>query len=1808
MIFGAMLSFTACRYGMVAQEKSLGLLEFPDGASSDFGEVVKGASAELNLSLKNRRSGSAKQVEASFATGSLFTFKGGTYPGTGGTCGTTIAPNETCSLVVTFSPTDLGIFSDSLTLQYFDGEETISLSHAFSGTTTASGNLAFSVGSYDFGNTAVGGSGQKTITISNNGEAQATSISANALSAPFSFLGGTYPGTGGDCAATLDGGDTCTIVLAFSPAVQGAASTTLVITYTNGANPDSVSLPLSGTGGTGDLTISDGPTYAFGSQYVGISVDKIFTLTNTGTAPLASLGAGSPAMGAPFEFKGGAFPGTGGTCSTSLAASATCTVVVTYSPISSGAHSATLAISFSNGASTQTRSITMTGNASTVALLTLSDGPTYDFGSKYIGQMFEKTFTVVNSGETTATAMAEGTPALSAPFDFKGGTYPGTGGTCGVSLAAGLSCTIVITFAPATSAVVTDTIRLTYHNGNATQTASRDVTGTASATALIVFAATPLYDFGTQALSSTTSASLTVSNGGGVTATSLSASALSAPFTFKNLVYPGTGGTCGTSLASGASCTIVVEYAPSVEVTSSATVTLSYHDGSSNQSASLSLSGTGGLGHLTISDGATYSFGTPAVNSVNEKAFTISSDGEIGVSAMVEGTPALSAPYSFKGGSYPGTGGTCGTSLAALASCSVVITYSPTVIGVSNATIRVNYQDGQALQTATRALSATALTEAALTISNGAQYDYGSVYVTQASDHTFTLTNSGASTATGLADGGSSIAAPYSYKDGSFPGSGGTCGATLNGGASCTFVVTFTPTAKGTFNDTISLQYDTGAQVTTASRNITATGLILPTITISESPSYDFGSVYKSSSATKTFTLSNSGDTLASSLGQGVALAAPFSYVGGTYPGTGGTCGVSLASGASCTIVVRFLPAATGVFSDTISISYHNTIATQTATRAISGTGVLAVLSFSGSPTFQFGSQAVSGTTTASITVTNTGGGNATAFSSAAPALASPFSFSGGGFPGTGGTCAATLSAGSSCTLVFDFSPIVTGAANDTVFFTYHDGEATQNASFDMQGTGVNALLTISDGATYAFGTVYVSSSAEKIFTVTSTGSGSASSIVEGVPALSAPFSFKGGAYPGTGGTCSSSLNAGTNCTIVVSFSPTSSADFSATIKLSYSDGVTTTSATRPVTGSGAGVASLIISDGVTYSFGTTYANSSVDKTFSLTNSGGATATSMSGSSFATGYAYKGGSYPGTGGTCATTLLPAASCTVVVTFTPPSAGTFLGNLIVSYQDGQQSTTAIRPLTGVGVVPAVLTISDGPTYSYGNVGVGDSKDKTFTVSNSGPISGTALTVGLPALGSEFQFKGGSFPGTGGSCSATLAASASCTIVVTFQPTSSATHNDTVTLSYFDGVATVSASRNVTGIGPVGGTLDTSFDSDGYLNTAVGSQNDFGRAIAVQSDGKIIVVGYSVNGSSIDQIALTRYLSDGTLDTSFDTDGKVTTAIGSLGSLAYSVAIQTDGKILVAGYTNQGGGDLDFVVVRYLSNGSLDTTFSTDGIQTTSFGSGDDKAHGIAIQNDGKIIVAGYSYQGGTADYDIAALRYDSSGNLDTTFGGGDGLVLIDLGNEDRSYAVALQSDGKVVLGGTSFVSGTDSLFCLARLTSVGDLDTTFNTTGYLTTDLGGSDDRAFSVAIQSDGKVVAGGYTHVSGNDYDFAVVRVGSDGTLDSGFGGGDGVSVLTPGSGDDRAQTVLVQSNGKIVVAGYQDGEGSDSQLFLSRLNSDGSTDATFGTSGSTATNPSGGMDKIYAIALDSALSLVAAGEMSNGTNSDFALAKYWP
>jgi uncharacterized delta-60 repeat protein len=345
----------------------------------------------------------------------------------------------------------------------------------------------------------------------------------------------------------------------------------------------------------------------------------------------------------------------------------------------------------------------------------------------------------------------------------------------------------------------------------------------------------------------------------------------------------------------------------------------------------------------------------------------------------------------------------------------------------------------------------------------------------------------------------------------------------------------------------------------------------------------------------------------------------------------------------------------------------------------------------------------------------------------------------------------------------------------------------------------------------------------------------------------------------------------------------------------------------------------------------------------------------------------------------------------------------------------------------------------------------------------------------------------------------------------------------------------------------GKSDTTFDTDGKVEIDfAASSNDQAFAITVDSSGKVIVAGVSNN-----DIALIRLNTNGTLDNTFDTDGKFTVNIGGTDT-AYAVTIDGGGRIVAAG-SSFIGANANFSVVRLNAGGTLDSSFDSDGTNSVSFGL-NDIGTSVAIDGNGRIVVGGYTdiNNATTGPNDMGVMRFLATGALDTSFSG-DGRQTIDFGNDDRAWSVAVypntdvNNGGKVVLAGQW--DGGSSDYAVARLDSSGNLDTTFSGDGKFNTTFGaptfGGAEYARSVLIDAAGKLYVGGYTDAGANPDNFGLIRLDGVGALDTTFSG-DGKEIYDMNATDDEAYGMAINTNLDLGIAGTNVSGSSDFQMIV--------------------------------------------------------------
>jgi uncharacterized delta-60 repeat protein len=393
----------------------------------------------------------------------------------------------------------------------------------------------------------------------------------------------------------------------------------------------------------------------------------------------------------------------------------------------------------------------------------------------------------------------------------------------------------------------------------------------------------------------------------------------------------------------------------------------------------------------------------------------------------------------------------------------------------------------------------------------------------------------------------------------------------------------------------------------------------------------------------------------------------------------------------------------------------------------------------------------------------------------------------------------------------------------------------------------------------------------------------------------------------------------------------------------------------------------------------------------------------------------------------------------------------------------------------------------------------------------------------------------------------------------------------------------------------GDLDTTFGGDGIVTTNLTERADSANAVAVQPDGKIVVAGEAAAGTTNSRYALARYNTDGTLDTTFGGDGLVTTNLSRYAEGAWGVAIQPDGKIVVAGDYALGSGNSAFAVVRYDAMGTLDVTFGGgDGKVVTQLTRRDDGLSGLLLQDDDRIVVSGgAAFFTNGMRFGIA--RYNSDGSLDATFGG-DGTVTTSIADVSFANDVGIQPDGKILAGGFANSRGHDR-FAVARYNADGTLDTSYSGDGKVITTVSGHGDAGLRLSLQPDGRLVVVGPAGTETSDAKFAAVRYDTEGAVDSSFDG-DGRAIVNVTRSGDYAYGLALQADNKVVMVGF----GGSAKGEIVRLDANGALDSTFSGDGKAITDLSSGPDFFIAVEVQSDGNIVAVG----GAGSRFGVVRY--
>lgn len=410
----------------------------------------------------------------------------------------------------------------------------------------------------------------------------------------------------------------------------------------------------------------------------------------------------------------------------------------------------------------------------------------------------------------------------------------------------------------------------------------------------------------------------------------------------------------------------------------------------------------------------------------------------------------------------------------------------------------------------------------------------------------------------------------------------------------------------------------------------------------------------------------------------------------------------------------------------------------------------------------------------------------------------------------------------------------------------------------------------------------------------------------------------------------------------------------------------------------------------------------------------------------------------------------------------------------------------------------------------------------------------------------------------------------------------------------------------------GALDPAFNNTGTpgyvtINTNPGKDDNV-QAVGTYSDGRVVIAG---NMDDNAHFALVRYTALGQLDATFGTGGVVTLrqATNAEG-VPYAITVLADNKLLVAG--SSWVSSKDFAILKLKENGTPDSTFGVNGWASTPALAFEDEVRAMAIQSDGKIVVAGTAeVSSGSKIYDFGVARFNADGTIDNSFGT-NGVVTTNINANDIPEGIAVQSDGKIVVGGTSDEDG-DANYTVVRYTAGGAPDNTYGSGGIATYDMAtfgtaGSKDHGHGMALQTDGKVLVTGFSApAAGGNGNVVTMRLTTTGALDVTFSG-DGIANFNYGvsNTDEGSRAIALQNDGKILVGGDTSGEHAWFDLLLLRYKTDGTLDSTFNSDGVALSNLSGEDEFGYALKLFGNRIYLGGSTGAHGGAKNLVLAAY--
>lgn len=394
-------------------------------------------------------------------------------------------------------------------------------------------------------------------------------------------------------------------------------------------------------------------------------------------------------------------------------------------------------------------------------------------------------------------------------------------------------------------------------------------------------------------------------------------------------------------------------------------------------------------------------------------------------------------------------------------------------------------------------------------------------------------------------------------------------------------------------------------------------------------------------------------------------------------------------------------------------------------------------------------------------------------------------------------------------------------------------------------------------------------------------------------------------------------------------------------------------------------------------------------------------------------------------------------------------------------------------------------------------------------------------------------------------------------------------------------------------------DTTFGLNGNVRTSIGTSNEMASHVLIQSDGKILVAGGQADHPIFgpQRFATVRYLSNGNLDTSFGTNGKATFLFESQ-SFLNDISLQSDGKILLAGQSSSG-----YCVARVFTDGTLDTSFGTNGFTVLAPAFGSAGINSVVVYQDDSFLVTGAEQIQNSTNFSLKLIKFTSNGFIDTSFGN-QGILMPDLDFESNSGGkIQIQVDGKIVIGGTSKVNENNTLIdksYFLRLNADGSLDTNFGTDGII---LISNNYKLTDFILESNNDIILIGNvnTNAQGTSGNIFISKYDNLGLLDSSFGT-NGRTIVSVNTFAEYANTITKQSDGKFLLGGSYFNTSTVTDGLIVRFLQNGQIDNTFGTNGVFQVGVSNGTDIITDMIMTPNNQIVTTGYANYSTNFDFS------